>query len=124
MPVAVLFGSSEPAVGDRVVEVVAEDGEHPVEREALPQLDTEEVGKTDRVTEQGAFGGRPSVCPTAAMAVTLPLGRFGAWRIAATPYWAKAPQTCLQEFHAAQHISLRGLPCGHTAQCARDAVSM
>jgi len=36
IPVAVVFGSSMTAFRDRVIEVIAEDGEHPVEREALP----------------------------------------------------------------------------------------
>jgi hypothetical protein len=31
----------EAAVGDRVIEVVAEDRQHPVEGESLPQLDSE-----------------------------------------------------------------------------------
>ena len=38
------LGQRQAAVGQRVVEVVAEDGEHPVEREALPQRAVPQLG--------------------------------------------------------------------------------
>ena len=47
----------EAAVGQRVVEVVPQDREHPVEREPLPELDAEKIGQADRMAEHGASGG-------------------------------------------------------------------
>ena len=47
----------EAAIGERVVEVVAQDREHPVEREPLPQLDAEQVGQADRMAEHRPSGG-------------------------------------------------------------------
>jgi hypothetical protein len=49
------FRQLEAALGHRVVEVVTKDGEHPVEREALPHLDAEEVHQADRMPEDGPF---------------------------------------------------------------------
>ena len=56
MPVAVAFGS-EAAVGERVIEVVPQDREHPVEGEPLPEFDTEKIGQADRMAEHSAPGG-------------------------------------------------------------------
>lgn len=50
------LGHAQPAVGQRVVQVVAQDGEHPVKREPLPQLDAEQVDQTDRMAESRAWG--------------------------------------------------------------------
>jgi hypothetical protein len=98
----------EAAFGHRVIEVLAEDGEHPVEGESLPKLDSEKVDQADRMAKEGAFGGltlslsyrchggHPSTPPV------------GLWPIAPTRHSAKTAERCLQEFHAAQHISLRG----------------
>ena len=50
------LGKLEAAFGDRVIEVVGKDREHPVKREPLPQLHAEEIDKADRVPEQRASG--------------------------------------------------------------------
>jgi hypothetical protein len=52
-----LLGQPEPALLERVVEVVPENGEHPVEGETLPELDPEQVRETDRVAEYGSTTG-------------------------------------------------------------------
>ena len=48
------LGQAQSTVGHRVVEVIPEDGEHPVEGETLPQFDTEEVDQPDGMAEPGA----------------------------------------------------------------------
>jgi hypothetical protein len=66
----------QSTVGGRVIEVVAEDREHSVEGEALPQLDSEKVDETDRLAEQRAFGGPVLHLSYCGHAVTMPPGQF------------------------------------------------
>ena len=46
----------EATICDRVIEVVTEDREHPVEGESLPELHPEQVGQAYRMAKQRAFG--------------------------------------------------------------------
>ena len=63
-----------------VVEVVAQDGEHPVE-EAFPEFDTEEVDQTQRMAEPGSVAGGACLGPGGSVTLlTLPLQRTGAGR--------------------------------------------
>lgn len=64
------LGHFQAAIGERVIEVLPEDGEHPVVREPLPAFDTEQVGQADRMAEHGATD-RTAQTPAKAQCKTL-----------------------------------------------------
>ena len=107
MPVAVALGSARGHRRSPSNRAVPEDGEHPVEGEALPQFDSEEVRQADRMAEQCAFGG-PALLSYCCHVGEDATPSVASRPIASTHSWAKSPPVGGQEFNAAQHISAFG----------------